>query len=369
VQRPTRAIIDLNALKQNILALRGKLKPGTKFMAVVKANAYGHGSVRVSAAALECGVEYLGVATPEEGAALRETGIQAPILVLSGLYAGYADMIAKYRLTATVFSQDILLALQNAAEKAGILLPVHIKIDTGMNRIGVKTADELRSLLSVASDCANLRIEGMYTHFAVSEAADKSFTLLQASRFTELAKITAQAGLSPLLHASNSGAIITLPELDYDMVRAGISMYGYYPGKTDNSVQLTPVLTWKSAVSFVKTIEPGETVSYGRTFTAEKPMRIATLPLGYGDGFKRCLSNRAFILLRGKRAPVVGTVCMDQTMCDVTDIENVEPGDEAVLIGKQGSESIGADEMAKWADTISYEILLGISDRVPRVYT
>jgi alanine racemase len=369
VQRPTKAIIDLNALKRNITALRGVLKPGTGFMAVVKANAYGHGSVRVSTAALEAGADYLGVATPEEGAALREAGIRAPVLILSGLYPGYADMIVQYRLTATVFSKEILLSLQNAAKKAGILLPVHIKIDTGMNRIGIKTADELRSLLLAASECVNLRVEGIYTHFAVSEAADKSFTLLQAARFSEMVKIPKQMGILPLLHASNSGAAMSLPELNYDMVRAGISLYGYYPGETVSSVPLTPVLTWKSAVSFVKTIDPGETVSYGRTFTAVKPIRIATLPLGYGDGFKRCLSNKAHILLHGKRAPVVGTVCMDQTICDVTDIEGVQPGDEAILIGKQGSLSIYADEMAKWANTISYEILLGISERVPRVYT
>ncbi len=368
MQRPTKAIIDLTALKTNIFALRAKLNPKTKLMAVVKANAYGHGMVRVAKTALECGAEYLGVATPEEGLTLRDSGIKAPVLILSGMYKEYADFIVRHKLTATVFSKEILECMQNAAKSAGAVVPVHIKADSGMNRVGIKTNDGLKDLLKAAATYDNIIIEGLYTHFAVSEIPDKSFTLAQAKRFKEMADIAHELGFSPMLHASNSGAVLSLPELNFDMVRTGISMYGYYPGEHFSDIPLQPVLTWKSAVSFVKQIEPGETVSYGRTFTAQKPVRVATLPLGYGDGFKRCLSNKGYVLIRGKRASVIGTVCMDQIMCDVTDIENVRPGDEAVLIGKQGEEFISADEMAERAGTISYEILLSISERVPRVY-
>lgn len=368
MQRPTKAVIDLNAYKMNIAALRSALKPGTKFMAVVKANAYGHGIIEIAKTALECGAEYLGVATPEEGLSLRNAGIKAPVLIFSGVYEGYADFIVRHKLTATVFSKAILQALQNAAQRAGEVIPVHVKLDTGMNRVGIKTNDELEDLLKTAAVCRNVVIEGLYTHFAVSEIPDKSFTREQADRFRQMYAIVQKAGFSPMLHASNSGAVLSMPELNFDMVRAGISMYGYYPGDKDAKVILHPVLSWKSAVSFVKRIEPGDTVSYGRTFTAKRPMTVATLPLGYGDGYKRCLSNKGYVLIRGKRAPIVGIVCMDQFMCDVTKIEGVQPGDEAVLIGKQGNEFISADEMAGWAGTISYEILLSISERVPRVY-
>ena len=367
--RPTQAIVNLRTLEHNIKALRGELRPGTKFMAVVKANAYGHGAVEISKAALGCGADYLGVAIPEEGQFLREAGIKAPILVFGGLFEGYARVIIEQNLIATVHSIQTMQSIQDEAKSVGKIQPIHIKVDTGMNRIGIKNEAQLKKLLQFAQRCKNIHVEGIYTHFAVSENPDKSFTLQQGERFVRMAAIAKDLGFSPILHASNSGGLIHFPEFHFDMVRAGISMYGYCPrGCSIGRPQLQPVLTWQTVVYCVKDIQPGETVSYGRTFTAEKPIKVATIPAGYGDGYKRCLSNKGFVLIHGKRAPIIGIICMDLFMCDITDIPDVTPGDEVILIGKQGTATIDADEMASLAGTISYEILLSISNRVPRQY-
>lgn len=367
--RPNYAEIDLSNLEHNIKAIKGSLVPGTKFLAVIKANAYGHGIVPIANAALRSGADYLGVAIPEEGKALREAGITAPILDFGGLLPENAGMIVDYDITPTIFSTVILKALQKKAAQKDKTLKIHIKADTGMNRIGVKTDEELQEILDTLKDCPNIVFEGMYTHFAVSELPDKSFTFEQAERFRHFVRLVHDAGYSPLLHASNSGALLDIPELDFDMVRGGLAMYGYYPGEfSSRAVELKPVLTWKTCVVHVKEIGPGETVSYGRNFTAERVTRVATLPVGYGDGYKRSLSNKAEALIHGRRVPVIGTVCMDQLMCDVSGLDDVAVGDEAVLLGSQGVEHIDAEEMAGWADTISYEILLSISERVPRLY-
>ena len=367
--RPNYAEIDLSNLAHNITSMKRSLKPGTKFLAVIKANAYGHGIVQISNAALRCGADYLGVAIPEEGKTLREAGITAPILDFGGLLPENANMIVDYDITPTVFSPVILKALQEKAAQKGKKIKIHIKVDTGMNRIGIKTEEELNALLELLKECPDIIFEGMYTHFAVSELPDKSFTLMQGERFRHFAELVRKAGYHPILHAANSGALLDLPDLHFDMVRGGLAMYGYYPGEfSSREVELKPILTWKTCVVHVKNMEPGETVSYGRTFTAERPTRVATLPVGYGDGYKRSLSNKAYVLIHGKRVPVIGTVCMDQLMCDVSELCDVAVGDEAVLIGSQGSEHIDAEEMASWADTISYEILLSISERVPRLY-
>ena len=367
--RPNYAEIDLSNLTHNITSIKRSLVPGTKFLAVIKANAYGHGIVQISNAALRCGADYLGVAIPEEGKALREAGITAPILDFGGLLPENAGMIVDYDITPTIFSSVILKAMQKKAEQKDKQLKIHIKVDTGMNRIGIKTEEELHELLDTLKECPNLIFEGMYTHFAVSELPDKSFTMLQAERFRHFVSIVREAGYDPILHASNSGALLDIPELDFDMVRGGLAMYGYYPGEfSSREVELKPVLTWKTGVVHVKDIAPGDTVSYGRNFTAERVTRVATLPVGYGDGYKRSLSNKAEVLIHGKRVPVIGTVCMDQLMVDVSALDDVAVGDEAVLLGHQGEEHIDAEEMAAWADTISYEILLSISERVPRLY-
>ncbi len=367
--RPNYALIDLDALRENLMTLRAGLHPGVKFLAVIKANAYGHGIIEVGRAAADCGADFLGVAIPEEGERLRQAGVQTPILVLGGLLPESAELVVQHDLRPTVFSCEILTALQRFASQQGKVCPIHIKVDTGMNRIGVKTPEELEAILSMARTCENISVEGLFTHFAVSEIADKTFTLQQAQRFENFAALTRKMGFSPMLHASNSGGTLDLPQLQFDMVRVGIAMYGVHPGPgCGKDVPLHPVLTWKTHVVHIKNIQPGDTVSYGRTYMAGSTRRVATLPVGYGDGYKRCLSNGAQVLIHGLRAPVIGAVCMDQLMVDVTDIPDVGLGDEAVLLGRQGEGNISADEMAGWADTISYEVLLSINDRVPRVY-
>lgn len=368
--RATHAEISLGNLCHNIDVIRSGLTEGTRYLAVVKANAYGHGMIDVSRAAVEHGADYLAVAIAEEGAALREAGIRVPILILGASLEPSIACIVENDLMPTVFSVDTLRLLQSYASDQNRIVSFHFKIDTGMNRIGFKTLDAFTEALDyLASSCSNLRFVGMFTHFAVSEIPDKSFTLLQAERFQKYVDVARLRGYHPIVHAANSGAALEVPSVQFDMVRGGIAMYGCHPAGHDvPGVDLRPVLSWKTGVVHVKDVPENEGVSYGLRFVTSRPTRLATLPVGYGDGYKRCMSGRASVLIHGKRAPQVGTVCMDQILCDVTDIPDVRPGDEAVLLGVQGSERITADEMAGWADTVSYEVLLSISERVPRVY-
>ena len=367
--RPNYALIDLNALQNNIQAVRTTLKEGVKLIAVIKANAYGHGIIEMAQAMQQYGVDSFAVAIPEEGERLRQAGVTQPILVLGALLPESAELVIRNDLIPTVCSSEVLQALQRFASQQGKICSIHIKVDTGMNRIGIRSTQELVELLERVKVCGNITLEGLYTHFAVSESEDTSFTMLQAKRFEEFVQTTRQHGFDPMLHVSNSGAILNFPELQYDLVRAGIVLYGCLPGsECAGKLQLEPVLTWKTHVVHVKDIQPGDTVSYGRTYTAETPRRIATLPVGYGDGYKRCLSNKAQVLIHGCRATVIGTICMDQLLIDVTDLDAVRPGDEVVLLGRQGDHCITAEEMAGWAGTICYEVLLSISERVPRVY-
>lgn len=367
--RATRTEIFLPNLAHNIAVIRNSLHPETKFLAVVKANAYGHGLEEVARYVSAHGADYLGVAIAEEGVRLREAGIDTPVLILGASMDTHIDCILDHDLTPTVFSIHTLQSLQTAAAARGKSCRFHFKVDSGMNRIGFVDKAAFEEALLFLTQCPNLVFEGMFTHFAVSEIPDKRFTYRQAERFREYVAIAEKHGYHPILHASNSGGALELPELQFDMVRGGIAIYGYHPsGHGVSDVDLRPVLSWKTNVVNVKEIPCGETVSYGRTFTASRPTRVATLPVGYGDGYKRCLSNRACVLIHGMRAQQIGTVCMDQIMCDVTEIPNVRIGDEVILLGAQGPERITADEMAQWANTISYEILLSISERVPRVF-
>lgn len=367
--RATNTEIQLNRIAHNIAEIKTRLRPETKYLAVVKANAYGHGIEEVARFVQRNGADYLGVAIAEEGARLRMAGVTIPILILGASMDTHLECIVENDLIPTVFSSHTLLQLQSAAARLGRLCRFHFKIDTGMNRIGFTHTEDFREALSLLQDCPNLRFDGMFTHFAVSELPDHSFTLQQGARFREYVALAHAAGYHPLLHAANSGAALGIPELQFDMVRGGIAMYGYHPiGYPVDGIDLLPALSWKTSIVNIKTIRPGESVSYGRRFIAEKETRVATLPVGYGDGYKRSMSGRAEVLIHGRRAPLVGTVCMDQVMCDVTGIPDAAIGDEVVLLGSQGAETISADEIAGWADTISYEILLSISDRVPRIY-
>ena len=371
--RPTQVIIDLNCLEHNIASIRHPLNNDTMILAVVKADAYGHGSVQTARRALESGVNWLGVAIPEEGAILRKAGIQAPILVLGGVLPDSIDMLLTYDLTQTVFDTDTLSLLDHHAALIGKNIDIFLKIDTGMNRIGVIGDTDLLQLLDRMHTCSNVSLKGVFTHFAESDGSDKAYSHLQGERFLHSLRLIKEHAEEVIVCAANSGAILDYPEYQFDMVRPGLLLYGYYPSEYVNRdiIHIEPILSWQTQVINVKTLPVGASVSYGRLWTAKRQSTIATLPVGYGDGYKRILTNRGYVLIHGKRAPIVGAVCMDQCMIDVTDVTDVKDvcvGDQAVLLGAQGNDFIGADEMAIWAETISYEILLSISDRVPRIY-
>ena len=367
--RSTHAVIHLPALLKNIRLAKRRLKPETKFLAVIKANAYGHGIVEVGRYLEQSGAcDMFAVAIPEEGFRLRIEGIKLPILVLGVTDPDHAAMAVAYDLTLAEFLPEQIFDLERCAIAAGKDAHVHVKLDTGMRRIGVPDEASLDALLDAFDACPHVKMDGVFTHFAKSES-DPAFTHLQAKRFdTFVARIKAR-GFTPIVHAANSGATLDFPDLQYDMVRFGIALYGCHPDadRTDGS-GLTPVMELKTAISNLKTVPAGEGVSYGLRYVTSHPTRIATLPIGYGDGYKRILTGRADVLVHGVRCPQVGTICMDQMMVDVTEVPDAAIGDEVILLGRQGSEQITADELANRAQTISYEILLSISDRVPRVY-
>ncbi len=370
--RPAKAIINLSNLDHNIKELKKLLKPKTSFMAVVKANAYGHGAIEVALQALESGASFLGVAIPEEGAELREAGIKAPILVLAGIDVSEVKTVAQYDLTQCVFSTDLLDSLDKEAIKWGKFIDIHIKLDTGMRRIGISCIGELERFIAKAKQKSNLRLEGVFTHFATADEADKTFTNAQLDRFVEMLNVIHKQNIKPQwIHAANSAAILDCSDTHFNLVRAGISMYGYYPSSAVDKTQalLLPVMQWETKILCIKQINKGDSISYGRTFYAADPMKIATLPIGYADGYKRTLSNKGYVLVAGIKAPIVGRICMDQMMVDVTHIPQAKPDDTAVLLGMQQHTSIDADCLADLCDTISYEILTSVSSRVRRVYT
>ncbi len=365
--RPTAAYIRLDRLEHNLCQIRAAAGDAG-IIAVVKANAYGHGMIE-AAKILEPGVRFFGVAIPEEGIRLRESGIKSPILVMGGILPQSAPLVAEGGLSQTVFSEQTLRALEAEGQKRGVKIKVHIKADTGMNRVGVKRMDEFRALLAIIKGSEALELEGLFTHFAESEAEDTSFTRAQGERFLAFIEQMEAEGFSgALIHASNSAAALGFPELCFDLVRPGLALYGVNPNPSAAKASLKPVMEWKTRIVHLKTIEAGESVSYCRTYTAPSRRTIATLMVGYGDGYKRAFSNRAEVLIRGQRAKIIGNVCMDQCVADVSDIPGAAIGDEAVLLGCQGGECITAEELALWAGTISYEILLSVSERVPRVY-
>ena len=356
--------IDLDGLRANIAAIRAAVPASAMLLAVVKADAYGHGAVQVAKAAKEAGASWLAVALVEEGVTLREAGIDLPILMLGATSPAEMELGAANDITLTVCSPEMVRAAEQAALKAGKAAQVHLKLDTGMSRIGARNEDEVQAVLSALAECPHVRLTGAFTHFADCDGDTPDFTLLQLERFRRL---TALLPEGIIRHCANSAAIHRLmPEAAFDMVRMGISMYGYPPVDTD--CPLKPFMRWETSVTYVKEIAPGDTVSYGRTYRAETPVRVATFACGYGDGYHRAASGRAQVLIRGHRVPVIGRICMDQMMADVTDIPEVQPGDTVTLIGTDGGETITADDIAGWAGTIGYEILLAATGRVPRVW-
>lgn len=370
MDKRTGIIIDLKALEKNIKNLKKNLPERTKLAAVVKADAYGHGVLEISKKAMESGADLLCFATAKEAIPVLKADVRAPMLVMGPLFEDTLEIVVDFDIHQCVFTPEHVRMLQKKAEEKNREAYVHVKIDSGMNRIGVKSREEFEALMDALVACERVVFEGMFTHFAASDDADKKYSKMQMKVFDEYVEAARSRGFKPVLHALNSSGIIDLPQYGYDLARAGISMYGYYASDDvkKERVSLTPVMQVYSHVVHVKTIQPGECVSYGCTFTAQKETKIATIPIGYGDGFNRLLSNKGSVLIGGKRAPVIGRICMDMCMADVSDIPKVHTGDEVIIIGSQGNERITANEHAKICGTISYEILLSFSQRVPREY-
>ena len=366
--RPTIAHIDLGALSHNLAEVRVRAG-GRKVMAIVKANAYGHGSVETARRLEADGIDMLGVALVEEGAELRDAGINTEILVLGGIFEDQADGLVKYKLTPAIYTAAQAESFSKAAAAAGIKMSVHVKVDTGMGRIGAQPAEAVKFVQEIAN-LPGLRIEGLMTHLSDVSARDKSFAEFQISEFRWVIDRLKATGVEPPhIHAAASAAVIDFGQSLFTMVRPGIMLYGCYPaGHMQGLVNLRPVMSLKTQVMHLKWVEKGKPISYGRTFTTARTSLIATLPIGYADGLSRALSNIGNVLIRGKRCPIVGTVCMDMAMVDVTDLGDVAVHDEAVVIGRQGDQEITADEVADRIGTISYEVLCGISARVKREY-
>jgi len=366
--RPTVAVIEMGALEHNYREAARRAE-GRKILAVVKAQAYGHGAVPVSRHFLRLGADMLGVALVEEGKELRTAGIDAPILLMGSLFPEQAEAVVALRLTPVVYTISVARALAGAARKQKRTVSIHVKIDTGMGRIGIAPEDALAFIMELRG-LAGIDVRGLMTHFADADLREKQFAERQMERFELLVRDLDAAGLDiSLRHAANSAAVLDFHRALFTMVRPGLMLYGYNPLERDpDDGGLHPVLSLVTRIAYVKKVAAGVPISYGRTFVTKRESLIATLPIGYADGYSRGLSNRGEALVRGRRVPVVGRVCMDMTMIDVTDVAGVCEGDEVVLIGSQGSERITASDIAVKTGTIPYEVLCGISSRVPRIY-
>ncbi len=377
------AEIDLSAIDHNIRQLRSVLGPAVKMMAVVKANAYGHGLLQVSRRALEAGADCLGVARFHEAKHLRSAGINAPVLIFGRTDPSLTRELIENDLTQTVYSYETARRMSEYAAGAGGALSVHIKVDTGMGRLGILAGpgtsgpgsrDIDRAAVDEAAAISSLQglsLKGVYTHFAAADHEDKSYAGMQLDRFRSFTEALSGRGVMPgIRHAANSGAIIDLPETHLDMVRAGISMYGLYPSRAVSSsrVRLRPAMALKARVIHLKSVGSGFCVSYGASEKTGRATVIATVSVGYADGYNRLLSSRGRMMVRGSYAPVIGRVCMDQTMLDVGHIPGVQTGDEVLVLGGDEEGGVPASEIADKTGTISYEVVSGISARVDRVY-
>ncbi|MEK4661534.1 alanine racemase [Priestia sp. FSL H7-0729] len=375
--RPTQADINLDHLCTNVEAFREALPQGMKFLACVKANAYGHGAVEMAKELERVGVDYLSVAFLDEALELRQHGITIPILVLGYTPPEGIPVAWKHDVTVTLFSREVLDAIRHLdASTFANQLKVHIKIDSGMGRLGLLPGDEALAFIQEVASLNQVMLEGMFTHFARADEEDKTYTLEQYRRFQGVVQALRDQGCTiPIIHTANSAAAIDTPELSYDMVRVGISLYGLYPSAEVNHqvVKLSPVLTLKTKAVLVKTLPPHWGISYGTRYFTQGYERIATLPIGYADGFSRMLTGKAQVLVRGRRVPVVGTICMDQCMVSLQsfaeEAEEIQVGEEVVLIGHQSGGVITADEVASQLGTIAYEVICMMAHRIPRVYT
>ncbi|MBK8904707.1 MAG: alanine racemase [Anaerolineaceae bacterium] len=368
IVRPTYIEVNLTRLTENYRAIERAVAPA-KMMPILKANAYGHGLVEVARHVVSLGAAYLGVAFLEEGILLREMGISAPILVLGGIIGNQVPLFLKHDLTLTASSIEKLTQINEAAAEMGVRARVHLKIDTGMERIGVHyyNAD---SLLEAALNCEHCLVEGIYSHFANADTAVLQSAQIQLDRFNQVLSFYEQRGLPlpPLRHMANSGAILQLPGSHFDMVRAGILLYGVYPSdEVAKTIAARPVLSWKSRVVYFKVVLPDHPVSYGSTWQSDHMVRVVTVPVGYGDGYFRRMSGQAQVIIRGKRYPVIGRICMDQLMVNL-EWDSAYNNDEVTLLGESDGQIIRCEELAEWAGTIPYEILTNINTRVSRIY-
>ena len=367
--RPTFAKIDLDALEHNYLQVRKRVGHDVAIMSVIKADAYGHGCVPVGTTLQRLGVDWFGVAFCEEGIALREGGITRPILLLGGIYYGEAKTAAKYSLTPVVFSLENAKMVSAQAQELGLTLDIHIKIDTGMSRIGLmvdEAVDQVEQIVALP----NLRIQGILSHFATITPDLGPAYWKQMAAFRQILDALGERGIDPpLKHIAATAACMASPSPPFNMVRPGILMLGSYPDSGfEKLMDLKPVFSLTTGITHIKTIAPGTAVSYGGNFVAERPTRVATLPMGYADGLSRHLSNRGSVLVRGRRVPILGNVCMDMCMIDVTEVDEVQVGDEVVFIGQQIGERITAEEVAALCGTIPYEIFCNINQRISRIY-
>ena len=370
IVRPTHVEISLARLTENYRAIERAVAPAT-IMPILKANAYGLGLLEIARHFSSLGAPYLGVAYLEEGILLREGGVTTPILVLGGIMSHQAHLFLEYDLTLTASSLEKLEQANRAARSMGKQAKVHLKIDTGMERLGVHYYSA-EPLLEASLSSENCLVEGIFSHFANSESADLSSARLQLERFNQVLEFYDRRGLSPpLRHFANSGAILQMPDSHFDMVRPGIMLYGVYPSQEiPHSIPVRPALTWKSRVVYFKVVKPHHPVSYGSTWQSDHMVRVVTIPAGYGDGYFRSLSNRSSVIIRGKKYPVVGRVCMDQLMVNI-EWETAYNGDEVILMGESpdSGETVSCEDLAGWAGTIPYEVLTNINTRVSRIYT
>ncbi len=368
--RPTFAEIDLDALRFNFEQVKRLTGSTIKILAMVKADAYGHGAITISQELEKLGVDFLGVALCQEGVELREAGITTPILVLGGIFEGEEAELFRHQLTPLILNLEMAERLAHQAGRAKQEVRVQIKVDSGMGRVGI-LPEEAGDFFRKLKRLGGLKVEGVCSHFAEADKEEKDFTREQQSRFNEVVSLAQKSGFNPLsIHLANSAAIMDFPSAHYNLVRPGIMLYGVYPSPLfRKKTELRPVMSLKTRILHLKKVPPNSSISYGRTFITKRESLIATLPIGYADGYSRSLSNKGEVLIKGQRCKIVGRVCMDLTLIDVTEIPGVRVGDEVVLLGRQGAGEIPVEEIAGRIGSISYEVFCSVSRRIPRVYS
>lgn len=372
MDKRTWAEVDLDAIAHNIKEIRKITNPNAGIMAVVKADAYGHGFLEVTRTLLENGADRLAVAVLREGVQLRSRGVKVPILILGASGEETVEDLINHNIMPSVFTYEFAKALSYEAEKQEKVTKIHIKIDTGMSRIGFLAGDnndEIVEEILRISRLPYIEIEGIFSHFATSDEADGEYTLLQYNRFMDVCNMLEGRGLHiPIKHICNSAGIMMYPQMHLDMVRPGVILYGMYPSDEVDKKRLSliPAMTLKSTITHIKEVEAGRGVSYGREYITDKTTKIATVPIGYADGYLRKLASEGKMIVHGEKVPIIGRICMDQCMIDVTNVHNIDKGDEVIIFGRKG---VTADDLARWLETINYEVSCVIGKRIPRIYT